>query len=80
MLQNYIQSVRTNQVTYYDYGPEGNLQAYGSEQPTRLPIEDINVDLVLMFAEFDSAVTPEDANWFRERVQQVTLEDITYQG
>lgn len=72
--------MRTGDLTFYDLGPDANLQVYGVEVPPEIPIADISTPLAIMFAEFDNVITPPDADWFRTRVEGVTVYDQIYAG
>jgi hypothetical protein len=45
---------RAGQFQLYDYGPEENMERYGSEAPSRVPIENINVPLAVFGGKFTS--------------------------
>ncbi|CAI2370904.1 unnamed protein product [Moneuplotes crassus] len=79
-LQHLFQSVRLNDLTYFDYGPRGNFDVYGTETPPEIPLEDINVPVALMFGEFDNVVPEEDQQWIRERMGDNIIFDQVYEG
>ncbi|CAI2369387.1 unnamed protein product [Moneuplotes crassus] len=79
LMEHFLQSVRTSQLTYFDYGTEGNLQAYGTEYPPQIPLEDIDTPLALLWGEFDGTVSQKDSQWVRSRLEENTIFDHTYE-
>ncbi|CAI2369452.1 unnamed protein product [Moneuplotes crassus] len=80
VLEHLFQSIRTSQLTYFDLGVEGNLEAYGTELPPQIPLENINTPLALMWGEFDGTIVEHDAQWMRERLDANIIFDHTYEG
>lgn len=58
--QHLAQSVRTGRVSYFDYGPVGNLEAYGTEEAPLIPIENTINDVALLGSEIDHGTDPQD--------------------
>ena len=54
------QNIRDREFRRYDFGAEGNLEQYGSEEHPLFPLEDIQVPIAMFFAEYDNAVRPAD--------------------
>ncbi|CAI2369519.1 unnamed protein product [Moneuplotes crassus] len=79
LLEHLFQSVRTSQFTYFDLGVEENLEAYGTELPPQIPLENINTPLALMWGEFDGSITQQDAQWIRSRLEDNIIFDHIYE-
>ncbi|CAI2369411.1 unnamed protein product [Moneuplotes crassus] len=79
LLEHLFQSVRTSQFTYFDLGIEENLEAYGTELPPQIPLENINTPLALMWGEFDGSITQQDAQWIRSRLENNIIFDNIYE-
>ena len=45
---------RAGQLQRFDYGPEENMERYGSEAPSRIPVENINIPLAVLVGKFTS--------------------------
>ncbi|CAI2370441.1 unnamed protein product [Moneuplotes crassus] len=78
-LQHLLQSVRLNDLTYFDYGPEENNQIYGADIPPEIPLGNINVPIALMFGEEDNVITGPDQDWMRERLDANVVFDHVYE-
>ena len=76
-LQHFVQSARTGEVTYLDYG-RNNLAVYGSDTPPRIPFENINVPVALFYGSEDRIADETDANWFREQLGDNIIFDQIY--
>jgi hypothetical protein len=50
--QHINQVGRAGQLQRFDYGPEVNMERYGSEAPSRVPIENINIPLAVLVGKF----------------------------
>ncbi|CAI2387557.1 unnamed protein product [Moneuplotes crassus] len=79
LLQHLLQSLRTGDLTYFDYGPENNFEIYGSENPPEIPLENINVPIALMWAEYDNIVTNNGVEWLTDQVSDNIIFEHTYQ-
>ena len=64
----YSQAIVTGNFTLYDYGPETNLEIYGTETPPPVPLEDYKVPTVLLSGDLDQLATPEDVAWLSEQL------------
>lgn len=49
----YSQAILTGKFTLYDYGPEKNLELYGTEEPPLVPLEDYDIPTVLLSGDLD---------------------------
>ena len=54
------QNIRDGAFRHFDYGPQGNLQRYGTIQPPRFPLENIQVPIAMIQLEFNSLVREAD--------------------
>ena len=68
VLQHFLQSARTGEVTYFDYGPTENLEIYGTESPPEIPFENTNMPIYMYNSESDNAADPVDAEWYADRI------------
>ena len=68
VLQHFVQSARTGLVTYFDYGPIGNIEAYGTEQAPEIPLENTNVPISMYYSEVDNSADSVDAEWYATRI------------
>ena len=55
-----------NAVTYYDYGPKGNMRKYGTRTPpdynlTNIPMHETKI--ALFSGSIDTLASPEDVQW-----------------
>ncbi|CAI2369561.1 unnamed protein product [Moneuplotes crassus] len=66
LFQHYVQSARTQRVSQFDYGPQGNLERYGVEVPPLIPLENTINRVALVNADIDVAVTHEDMQWYAD--------------
>ncbi|CAI2369682.1 unnamed protein product [Moneuplotes crassus] len=80
MMEHLFQSVQSADLTYFNYGPEANLEIYGTETPPEIPLENINVPIALMFAGSDNTITERDQQWVREKMSDNVIFDHVYEG
>jgi len=66
--QHFLQSARTGEVSYFDYGPQRNLEIYGSETPPLIPFEDTVNDVAMFYSPIDAAGDIEDAEWYADQI------------
>ena len=66
--QHFLQSARTGEVTYFDYGPEGNLEVYGSERAPEIPFENTNMPIFIYSSETDYMADPVDVEWYADMI------------
>ncbi|CAI2371526.1 unnamed protein product [Moneuplotes crassus] len=68
-LNNHLtQSFASGEVTFYDYGPEENLERYGSEDPPLIPFEDTNNPVAMFMASLDLSYGHEDDEWYADLI------------
>ena len=68
--QHFLQSARTGEVTYFDYGVTGNLEVYGTELPPEIPLENTNVPIFIYSSETDNMADPIDIEWYAEKIER----------
>ena len=68
ILKHYSQFRTKDSFTYYDYGPEENLEIYGTEEAPEIPVENIEVPVAIFAAEFDTIAPPESTRWLASRL------------
>ncbi|CAI2371614.1 unnamed protein product [Moneuplotes crassus] len=62
------QSAATGEVTYYDFGPEENLERYGSQNPPPIPYENTNNPVAMFMASQDLSYNHEDDQWYADLI------------
>ena len=62
----YAQAINTGKFTLYDYGPEKNLEVYGTKEAPLVPLEDYDIPTVLLSGDLDQLAVPEDVAWLSE--------------
>ena len=78
MLRHFEQSAQSQRATYYDFGNQGNMEAYGSETPPDIPYENINIPVTMFSGTEDDIADPEDMAWFEERIGDNVVSHQTY--
>lgn len=80
VIQHFVQSVRTKDVTLYDFGPEENLAHYGQPSPPPIDFTATNTPIALLLAEFDEVNTQTDLEWYHQRISENIIFEQTYSG
>ena len=57
IVQHIVQIAQSHQFQLFDYGPEENMQRYGSEDAPRVPVENINIPLAVLLGKFNNKLT-----------------------
>ena len=79
LLRHFLQSARSKRTTYYDYGTEGNIEAYGTETPPDIPFENINIPVAMYYGSEDDIADQVDADWFEDRIgDNVLFHNVYY--
>lgn len=63
LVQHFLQSYRTQEVSWFDYGPERNLEVYGSETPTLIDYSLHEMPIGMYYSPIDGAADLEDGQW-----------------
>lgn len=80
LAQHLVQSYRTGLVSYFDYGPQGNLQEYGSETPPLIHYENHEMPVAMYYSPDDGAADLEDAEWARDQLGDQVVAFNLYPG
>ncbi|CAI2372429.1 unnamed protein product [Moneuplotes crassus] len=60
MTTHFVQSARTGRVSYFDYGAQGNLEVYGTEEAPLIPLQNTDNPVALLYSEEDPGSNPID--------------------
>lgn len=63
LVEHFIQSYRTKEVTWFDYGIQGNLEAYGTETPPLIDYSLHDFPCALYYSPDDGSADMADAQW-----------------
>lgn len=75
-----VQSFRTKEVSYFDYGEEGNLEAYGQADPPRIPYENHDCPVAMYYSYEDDYADMEDGEWFADLLGDTVVTFNKYSG
>ncbi|CAH1640477.1 unnamed protein product [Spodoptera littoralis] len=71
VMKQYGQGVASNEFRRYDYGPYINWQVYGSEEPPKYNIAEVQVPVTLYYSEEDWLANPEDVARLQKELPNV---------
>ncbi|XP_050551161.1 uncharacterized protein LOC118266188 [Spodoptera frugiperda] len=71
VIKQYAQGVASNEFRRYDYGPYINWQVYGSEEPPKYNIAEVQVPVTLYYSEEDWLASPEDVARLQKELPNV---------
>ncbi|CAI2385136.1 unnamed protein product [Moneuplotes crassus] len=77
-LEHLVQSVRTQQVTYFDFGVQENMERYGTELPPRIPFENTRCPIAMLYGERDLVGDLVDAHWYADQIEENIIFFDTY--
>ncbi|CAI2364954.1 unnamed protein product [Moneuplotes crassus] len=78
IFEHFTQSARTGRVSYFDYGTEGNLEHYGTEEAPLIPLENTVNNVAIFDSDNTNSASMEDTQWYINEIDPCTVFFNTY--
>lgn len=70
-LRHWTQVIKVGEFRQFDYGKEGNLNVYGTEESPLYDLSKIkDVPIALLSGKYDMLATPTDIEWTKEQLKK----------
>ena len=68
MIDQMAQNCRAGRFQYYDYGPQRNIEEYGTEAVPEIPLQNINLPVAVFTSLHDRYSPPESTDWLVDQL------------